>query len=65
MFCGNDGESKLFKPMARTIGFDLETTQSALTDKPLLVQKYHYGGLALRGPVAWLTEKDGDVTEVR
>lgn len=41
--------------------FDLETTQSALTDKPLLIQKYHYGGLALRGPVTWLTEKDSDV----
>ena len=41
-------------------GFDLETTQSALTDKPLVVQKYHYGGVAFRGPVAWLTEKDGD-----
>lgn len=41
-------------------GFDLETTQSALTDKPLLIQKYHYGGVAFRGPVTWLTEKDGD-----
>jgi hypothetical protein len=41
-------------------GFDLETTQRALTDKPLVVQKYHYGGVALRGPVRWLTEKDSD-----
>ena len=45
-------------------GFDLETTQSALTDKPLIVQKYHYGGVAFRGPVAWLTDKDGDVQKL-
>lgn len=40
--------------------FDLETTQEALTDIPLIVHKYHYGGMALRGPVTWLTPKDGD-----
>lgn len=37
--------------------FDLETTQSALTHLPLIVQKYHYGGLALRGPTRWLQGK--------
>ena len=41
-------------------GFDLQTTQHALTDKPLVIQKYHYGGVALRGPVRWLTEKESD-----
>ena len=51
---------KAFETDGSHHGFDLETAQSALTDKPLLVQKYHYGGLALRGPVAWLTEKDSD-----
>ena len=51
---------KAFQTDGSRHGFDLETTQSALTDKPLLVQKYHYGGVALRGPVAWLTEKDSD-----
>lgn len=40
--------------------FDLETTQTALTDKPLLVNRHHYGGIALRGPTRWLTAKDGD-----
>lgn len=40
--------------------FDLETTQSALTDVPLLIQKFHYGGIALRGPVRWLEPKDRD-----
>lgn len=39
--------------------FDLETTQTALTDKPLIVNKYHYGGVALRGPVRWLNDADG------
>lgn len=41
-------------------GFDIETTQQALTDKPLTVQKYHYGGMAMRGPVRWLSETDRD-----
>ncbi len=41
-------------------GFDLQTTQHALTDEPLVIQKYHYGGVALRGPVRWLTEKESD-----
>ena len=41
-------------------GFDLQTTQYALTDKPLLIQKYHYGGVAFRGRVRWLTAEDGD-----
>ncbi len=38
--------------------FDLSTSQTALTDKPLLVEKYHYGGVGYRGPVAWLSPKD-------
>lgn len=41
-------------------GFDLQTTQFALTDKPLIIQKYHYGGVAFRGRVRWLTADDGD-----
>jgi Methane oxygenase PmoA len=35
--------------------FDLQTTQTALTDSPLVVEKYHYGGVAYRGPVRWLS----------
>ena len=38
--------------------FDLQTTQSAITDAPLAIQKYHYGGVAYRGPVRWLTEEN-------
>ena len=39
--------------------FDLETTQTGITDKPLTVNEYHYGGIALRGPMRWLTAQDG------
>ncbi len=39
--------------------FDLETAQTAVTDKPLTVNKHHYGGHALRGLSRWLTAKDG------
>ncbi len=38
--------------------FDLHTVQTAATEKPLTINKYHYGGLAFRGPVSWLTAKD-------
>jgi hypothetical protein len=34
--------------------FDLQTTQTALTDDPLIVEKYHYGGVAVRGPSRWV-----------
>ncbi len=43
--------------------FDIEMTQRALTDKPLTVQQYHYGGAAVRGPADWLVE--GKAGEVR
>lgn len=41
--------------------FDLETVQRALTDKPLVIEKYHYGGVAVRGPVKWVLKPDGDL----
>jgi len=41
--------------------FDLETTQQAITDLPLLVEKYHYGGVAVRGPTDWLLANDSDL----
>jgi len=37
--------------------FDLISTQSCATDDPLLIQKYHYGGMAIRGNDQWM-EKD-------
>lgn len=41
--------------------FDLETRQEALTNKPLMIEKYHYGGVVLRGPTRWLTAQDREV----
>ncbi len=38
--------------------FDLETVQTGLPGKSVLVEEYHYGGVAVRGPMTWLTEKD-------
>jgi Family of unknown function (DUF6807) len=38
--------------------FELATTQTALTDKPLIVNEYHYGGVALRGPTRWVIGQD-------
>ena len=45
--------------------FDLQTTQTAITDKPLLVSKHHYGGIVLRGPTRWLTPADNDARQRR
>ncbi len=38
---------------------DLETIQEAMTDVPLVIEKYHYGGVAYRGDVRWLLPGDG------
>lgn len=37
--------------------FDLESTQSAITPKPLLINEYHYGGFAVRGPARWVIKE--------
>lgn len=34
--------------------FDLDSVQQALTDQPLVVEHYHYGGAAVRGPQRWI-----------
>lgn len=36
---------------------DLHSKQSSLTEHPLLIKKFHYGGFAVRGPVEWLSPK--------
>ncbi len=41
--------------------FDVETVQSAITNKPLTIHQYHYGGVALRGPTRWVTNADADL----
>jgi len=39
--------------------FDLEQVQTNVTQSPLVIEKYHYGGMALRGNSQWLaTETD-------
>ena len=34
--------------------FDLISIQTCATDDPLLIQKYHYGGMAIRGNDRWM-----------
>lgn len=38
--------------------FDIESVQQCASDKPLLLEKHHYGGMAFRGNTAWLKAKD-------
>jgi Methane oxygenase PmoA len=42
---------------------DIESTQTAATEVPLKIQKYHYGGFGWRGPSEWLLPTDkGEAT---
>ena len=41
--------------------FDIVSVQQCVSDKPLSLAKYHYGGMAIRGNHQWLKEK-GDRT---
>jgi hypothetical protein len=34
--------------------FDLISTQTCATDRPLKIKKFHYGAMCIRGPSAWL-----------
>lgn len=34
--------------------FDIDSVQTAQSNLPLLLHEYHYGGMAVRGPVEWL-----------
>lgn len=36
--------------------FDIESVQECASDKPLILEKYHYGGMAFRGNSKWLKE---------
>lgn len=38
--------------------FDVVSVQQSVTDKPLSLAKYHYGGMAIRGNSQWLKEKE-------
>ena len=38
--------------------FDLISTQTCATKDPLLIQKYHYGGMAIRGNPQWMKKDE-------
>ena len=40
--------------------FDLESSQTCAGASPLVVEKYHYGGLMVRGHAAWIGAGAGD-----
>ncbi len=43
--------------------FDIESEQQNQTEIPLILEEYHYGGMAIRGPVAWLSQQDRDARD--
>ena len=45
-------------PQARYFAFDLVSTQTCASSSPLILPKYHYGGLGFRGNWAWNGEKN-------
>ncbi|MGZ8938948.1 MAG: DUF6807 domain-containing protein [Limisphaerales bacterium] len=45
-------------PNSRFFAFDLVSTQTCASSSPLLLPKYHYGGLGFRGNWAWNGEKN-------
>ncbi len=38
--------------------FDIESVQRCASEKPLILEKHHYGGMAFRGNSNWLKDKD-------
>lgn len=38
--------------------FDIESVQWQRTETPITIEKYHYGGMAIRGNDQWLLEKE-------
>ncbi len=38
--------------------FDLISTQTCETDDPLVIEKYHYGGMAIRGNDQWMRKSE-------
>jgi hypothetical protein len=38
--------------------FDIKSVQECATAKPLILEKYHYGGMAFRGNVQWLKKEN-------
>ncbi|MEM9645583.1 MAG: PmoA family protein [Planctomycetota bacterium] len=44
--------------------FDIISVQRCATDKPLILDEYHYGGMAIRGNHQWTKEKGDHSTDV-
>lgn len=42
--------------------FDIESSQACATKSPLTIEKYHYGGMAIRGHDQWALNADGFLT---
>lgn len=40
--------------------FDITSEQECATDSPLQIEKYHYGGMAIRGTDQWFDEEKAD-----
>ena len=40
--------------------FDITSRQSCVAEKPLIVNEYHYGGMAFRGNDQWLKQPEHD-----
>ena len=38
--------------------FDIESVQTCASENPLILEEHHYGGMAFRGNIEWLKEKD-------
>lgn len=38
--------------------FDIESVQTQRGERPITIEKYHYGGMAIRGSSEWLLEKE-------
>jgi len=49
---------KAFPVEGDSYRFDIESRQTLVGETPLEVEKYHYGGMALRGAAAWLGTKE-------
>ncbi len=50
----------VYQPADQSYCFDIESKQEAITNTPLVIEKYHYGGMALRGTSRWLSKADRD-----
>lgn len=60
-----DGPGPVIKETWKVTGFDqgdevflfeIESTQTLIAQSPLRIEKYHYGGMAIRGTAQWYSE---------